>query len=135
MTDKLEDKKKTTDEGSIHWKKTDGKLYVSTKKNNNDPPSEPWIELTSKTKTDVANKLKEEIVGKEEDSGEGDNTWTDSEVLPSEEENVKNVGANNPADKPITTPRRFELHEQLGGGKKSKKRKNKNKRHTRKNKK
>lgn len=130
-----DDEVNKTDNGSIHWKKTDGKLYVSTKQNNTDPPSEPWIELTSKTKANVAEKLKKQIVGEEEGSGEGDDTWTDSEVLPSEEENVKNIGDNKPADKPITKPKSFDLNEQLGGGKKSKKRRNKNKRHTRKNKK
>jgi len=106
MTDKQD-----IDEGSIYWKKTEGKLYVTTKGNNLDPPSEPWIELTTKSKTDVVKKLKEQIVGKEiitdgdgdgdgEGEGEGD-TWRESQ----------------------------------GGGKKSKKRRNKNKRHTRKNKK
>jgi hypothetical protein len=130
-----DDEVNKTDEGSIQWKKTDNKLYVSTKKNNTDTPGEPWIELTSKTKADVVKKLKKQIVGEEEgDSGEGENTWRDSHVLPSEEENVKNVGRNKPADKPTTKPKSFDLHEQLDGGKKSKKRRNKNKRHTRKNK-
>ena len=98
-----------TDTGSIHWKKEDGKLYVTTKENNTDPPSEPWIELTTQTKANVVNKLKKQIVGEEADGegegdgeGDGEDTWSD------------------------TTNK---------GGKKSKKRIKKNKRHTRKNKK
>jgi hypothetical protein len=97
-----------TDTGSIHWKKEQGKLYVTTKENTTDPPSEPWIELTTQTKADVVNKLKKQIIGEE----------------PQSEDDVEDNGEDNGED----------TWKESTGGKKSKKRRNKNKRHTRKNK-
>ena len=127
---------KKIEKGSIQWETDGGLVKLSA-------DGENWI-VYKGDKASVAAQLKGQIskasiVSEGADAGayagaDEKPTLTDSPILPSQEKGVKNLGSVKPAEQPDKQPTKFKLHEELGGGKKSKKHKTKNKRHTRRNK-